>query len=143
MNTVARMKSHDVCRLTGVSYRQFQYWMTIGLFNPTRRASGSGNYVTCDPWHAVTVYAIKYLLPLIPSPELRSVQLEDRIRAEHPLCIVVINTTVHFCQAAQEAVQYAMNDISQRKGETVHIITLRPIYELLIQHGWHDCPVEF
>jgi DNA-binding transcriptional MerR regulator len=37
------LSSHEVCRLTGVTYRQLDYWVRTGLVQPHEQAHGSGS----------------------------------------------------------------------------------------------------
>lgn len=71
------MRTRDVCRTTGATYRQVDYWRRRGLI-PGQRPPGSGN-AREQPWTIEQVHRVRMILFAAESAEsiLQSVGLSS------------------------------------------------------------------
>lgn len=89
--------SYDVCHMTGVSYRQLDYWIRCGAFHPYREAAGSGTQrrYTDDDIRILRVLA--RLAHLGATTDVLSA-VEDRLRNDPhhawPPCVYVDRTGI-------------------------------------------------
>lgn len=62
--SVAAFTSRDTCQVAGVTYRQLDYWVRMGLVHPPVPASGSGSQRLFDVREVQVVWALGQLSQL-------------------------------------------------------------------------------
>lgn len=102
------LSAREVARLAGVSYRQLDYWIRVGLVVPEREAAGSGSQRSFTAGHVPAVRACATLVQIGVDHEVIR-QTVERIEREGPegeldeADIGLVGVTIHLDAFADAA----------------------------------------